>query len=67
MKLTEIQKQIVEAIGDETYTADFLEKYWNETPETTARLNYSLAVLHCKQAAAFMAAVEGIERVISAR
>lgn len=67
MKLTELQRQIVETIGDKTYTVEFLERYWNEKPEETAKLNYSLAVLRIKQAAAFMAAVQGIEKVITAR
>lgn len=67
MKLTELQRQIVETIGDEYYTVKLIQKYYKEEPSNIDSKDWSFTVMNHKCVKAFMAAVQGIERVITAR
>lgn len=63
MKLNKEQKKLVKKIGDKDFNVNFLEEYYGENAAAKSKLSYSLAIMNCAKANAFMRAINGILKI----
>lgn len=64
MKLTKAQKKLVKKINDKDFNINFLEEYYGENAADKKKLSYSLAIMNCAKANAFMRAIDGIIKTL---